>query len=74
MKEPTDNSGEFSEPKRRRGRAAVWLLGAIVALLLLVIAAQGLFNLWSYVPAETGSDTLLLYALSTLNFVAFVWP
>ena len=72
MKEPTDNSGEFSEPKRRRGRAAVWLLGAIVALLLLVIAAQGLFNLWSYVPAETGSDTLLLYALSTLNFVAFV--
>jgi len=72
VKEPTDNSGEYSEPKRRRGRAAVWLLGAIVALLLLVIAAQGLFNLWSYVPAETGSDTLLLYALSTLNFVAFV--
>jgi two-component system, NtrC family, nitrogen regulation sensor histidine kinase NtrY len=72
VKEPTDNSGEFNEPKRRRGRAATWLLGAIVALLLLVIAAQGLFNLWSYVPAETGSDTLVLYALSTLNFVAFV--
>ena len=41
-------------------------------MLMLVIAAQGLFNLWSFVPAETGSDTLLLYALSTLNFVAFV--
>jgi nitrogen fixation/metabolism regulation signal transduction histidine kinase len=49
-----------------------WVLAAVVAVLMLVIAAQGLFNLWSFVPAETGSDTLLLYALSTLNFVAFV--
>ena len=49
-----------------------WVLAGVVALLMLVIAAQGLFNLWSFVPAETGSDTLLLYALSTLNFVAFV--
>lgn len=49
-----------------------WVLAGIVVILMTVIAAQGLFNLWSFVPAETGSDTLLLYALSTLNFVAFV--
>jgi PAS domain S-box-containing protein len=36
-----------------------------------LIAWQGLFNLWAFVPAETGSDTLLLYAISTLNFAAF---
>jgi nitrogen fixation/metabolism regulation signal transduction histidine kinase len=48
------------------------VLGSIVAILLVIIAAQGLFNLWAFVPAETGADTLLLYALSTLNFVAFV--
>lgn len=52
-------------------RAAPWILGGIVVVLLVVIAAQGLFNLWSIVPVDTGADTLLLYALSTLNFVAF---
>jgi nitrogen fixation/metabolism regulation signal transduction histidine kinase len=49
----------------------VWVLGAIVVVLLGLIAAQGLFNLWAFVPVETGSDTLLLYAISTLNFAAF---
>ena len=33
---------------------------------------QQLFNLGPLVPTETGSDTLLLYALSSLNFAAFV--
>mgnify|MGYP003694704617 CR=1 FL=1 len=28
--------------------------------------------LWTIIPPDTASDTLLLYALSTLNFVAFV--
>jgi two-component system nitrogen regulation sensor histidine kinase NtrY len=61
--------GEFDRARQRRVRA--WLLGTIVVVLLALIAAQGLFNLWAFVPAETGADTLLLYALSTLNFVAF---
>ena len=43
----------------------------MVLVLLGIIAAQGVFKLWTVVPAETGADTLLLYALSTLNFVAF---
>jgi nitrogen fixation/metabolism regulation signal transduction histidine kinase len=69
--ESTKNSRETIEAPRRR-RTVPWVLAGVVAVLMLVIAAQGLFNLWSFVPAETGSDTLLLYALSTLNFVAFV--
>lgn len=40
-------------------------------LLLLIIVSQQLW-LWRFVPPDTASDTLVLYALSTLNFVAFV--
>ncbi len=58
--------------KPMRGRAARWVLVGIVAFLLAVIAAQQLFNLGAVLPPETGSDTLLLYALSSLNFAAFV--
>ena len=49
-----------------------WLLAGIVAVLLAIIAAQQLLNLGTVVPPETGSDTLLLYALSSLNFAAFI--
>jgi two-component system, NtrC family, nitrogen regulation sensor histidine kinase NtrY len=42
-----------------------------VFVLLLVIVSQQLW-LWTVVPTDSASDTLLLYALSTLNFVAFV--
>jgi two-component system nitrogen regulation sensor histidine kinase NtrY len=49
-----------------------WVLAGIVAVLLAIIVAQQLFNLGSVVPPETGSDTLLLYALSSLNFGAFI--
>ena len=58
--------------KRSRRRTVPWLLAVIVALLLAVIVAQQLFNLGAVVPPETGSDTLLLYALSSLNFAAFI--
>ena len=40
-------------------------------LLLSIIVLQQL-GLWNIIPPDTASDTLLLYALSTLNFVAFV--
>ena len=70
MAEPTKHQRRSTDQIRQR-RVRVWVLGAIVIVLLGLIAAQGLFNLWALVPAETGSDTLLLYAISTLNFVAF---
>ena len=55
----------------RRRRLVLWSLGVIVLLLLSIIVSQQLW-LWTIVPPDTASDTLLLYALSTLNFVAFV--
>src|SRR5438132_9152680 len=55
----------------RRRRILLWTLGPIVLLLLSVIVSQQLW-LWTVIRPDTASDTLLLYALSTLNFVAFV--
>lgn len=70
MAESTEpKPGSLNQSRQRRKRA--WVLGSIVVVLLGLIAWQGLFNLWAFVPAETGSDTLLLYAISTLNFAAF---
>ena len=53
-----------------RRRLFLWALGITVLLLLSIIVSQQLW-LWRFFP-DTASDTLLLYALSTLNFVAFV--
>jgi len=55
----------------RRRRILLWTLGLTVLLLLSIIVSQQLW-LWTIIPPDTASDTLLLYALSTLNFVAFV--
>jgi nitrogen fixation/metabolism regulation signal transduction histidine kinase len=55
----------------RRRRILLWLLGITVLLLLSIIVSQQLW-LWTIIPPDTASDTVLLYALSTLNFVAFV--
>jgi len=53
-------------------RTVPWILAGIVAVLLAIIVAQQLLNRGSLVTPETGSDTLLLYALSSLNFAAFI--
>jgi PAS domain S-box-containing protein len=57
--------------KRRRRRALLWALGITVALLLAIIVSQQLW-LWTVLRPDSASETLLLFALSTLNFVAFV--
>lgn len=61
------NAGKLT----RRRRIVLWALGITVFLLLSVIVSQQLW-LWTVLPPDTASDTLLLYAMSTLNFVAFV--
>ena len=68
---PENLSPEKLRRSRRRRRLLLWLLGATVALLLSIIASQQLW-LWTVVRPDTTSDALALYALSTLNFVAFV--
>jgi len=76
MKKQHENASEsLSEPNAgkltRRRRILLWGLGITVLLLLSIIVSQQLW-LWTVIPPDTASDTLLLYALSTLNFVAFV--
>ena len=66
----TQPSGNPKKALRRR--TVPWLLAGIVLILLAIIVAQQLFNFATVLPPETGSDTLLLYALSSLNFAAFI--
>jgi two-component system nitrogen regulation sensor histidine kinase NtrY len=68
---PENLTPEQRERVRRRRRLMLWALGLTVALLLAIIVSQQLW-LWTVIMPDTASDTLLLYALSTLNFVAFV--
>jgi two-component system, NtrC family, nitrogen regulation sensor histidine kinase NtrY len=56
---------------RARRRAAPWLFGGLVLLLLTFLVLLQVFGLWEMFTPETARDTLLIYALSTLNFVAF---
>jgi nitrogen fixation/metabolism regulation signal transduction histidine kinase len=65
----SDLTGETPPKPRRRG--APWLFGGLVLLLLTVLVSLQLFGLWEIFTPDTARDTLLLYALSTLNFVAF---
>lgn len=54
-----------------RRRLLLWILGVTVLLMLAIIVSQQLW-LWTVVRPDTPADALVLYALSTLNFVAFV--
>src|SRR5918912_998148 len=65
-----DSEGQVESTPRRR--AAPWLWGGLVLLLLFTLVALQAFGLWTVVPPDTTSDTLLIYALSSLNFAAFV--
>src|SRR5688572_13544760 len=60
-----------SRPPKQR-RIAPWILGSFVLLLLTVLVLLQSSNLWKEFSVDTASDTLLLYALSSLNFIAFV--
>jgi nitrogen fixation/metabolism regulation signal transduction histidine kinase len=56
----------------RRRRKVPWILGAFVLLLLALLVLLQSSNVWKTLSVETASDTLLLYALSSLNFIAFI--
>ncbi len=53
-------------------RSPPWILGGLVALLLTMLVLLQTSNLWKELSVETANDTLALYALSSLNFIAFV--
>ncbi len=49
-----------------------WFLGIIVLISLTLLVLLQSSNLWKNLAVESASDTILLYALSSLNFFAFV--
>jgi PAS domain S-box-containing protein len=67
----TEDQEKAKDTVQRR-RTAPWLLGGLVLLLLFTLVALQAFGLWTFLPPDTTSDTLLIYALSSLNFAAFV--
>src|SRR5258706_2786041 len=68
---PRAERGRLTERGRRR-LTRVIILSIVVLLLMLSLIAQGGFNLSPFFAPGTAAETLLLYALSTLNFLAFV--
>lgn len=67
------NTGDSRLTERGRRRLTkVIILSIVLLLLMLSLIAQGGFNLTPFVTPDTAAETLLLYALSTLNFLAFV--
>lgn len=58
-----------TEARRRR---FPWILGGIVLLLFTLLVLLQSSNLWKTLTVNSATDTVLLYALSSLNFVAFV--
>src|SRR2546421_1785831 len=69
----SEDNSELKEAKTKtvRRRGAPLLFGGLLLPLLSVLVALQLFGLWEVFTPDTASDTLLIYALSTLNFVAF---
>ena len=63
----------MSEPKPNPKKTkAPWILGLFVLALLTFLILLQSSNLWKNFSIESADDTLLLYALSSLNFFAFV--
>jgi two-component system nitrogen regulation sensor histidine kinase NtrY len=69
--QPRAEDQEKAKDTPQRRRTAPWLLGGIVLLLLFTLVALQAFGVWTVLPPDTNSDTLLIYALSSLNFAAF---
>jgi PAS domain S-box-containing protein len=57
---------------QKKRRSPPYILGGVVFILLALLFLLQSSNLWKNLSVETASDTLLLYALSSLNFFAFV--
>jgi len=73
MTDQSHNSDDSRLTERGRRRLTkVIILSIVLLLLMLSLIAQGGFNLTPFVTPDTAAETLLLYALSTLNFLAFV--
>ncbi len=71
MADSNQKPAKLSDEGRRRLTRVIVLSIVVITLLLLLVAQSG-FNLQPLVMPETPAETLLFYALSALNFLAFV--
>src|SRR4028119_1100504 len=62
---------ESVKAKKTR-RSTIVFLGASVFVLLAVLVLLQSTAVWRFLQIESASDTLILYALSSLNFFAFI--
>lgn len=60
------------KPKKYKPRVPPWILGGLVLILFTFLVLLQSSNYWKDLTVDSASDTLLLYALSSLNFFAFV--
>jgi nitrogen fixation/metabolism regulation signal transduction histidine kinase len=56
----------------KQSRISPFIFGGFVLVSLCLLVLLQSSNLWKEFSVDTASDTLLLYALSSLNFIAFV--
>ena len=60
------------KPIKYKPRVPPWILGGLVLILFTVLVLLQSSNYWKDIAVDSTSDTLLLYALSSLNFFAFI--
>ncbi len=60
------------EPVTKKRRGAPWILGLFVLITFTVLVMLQISNEWKRFSVDTASDTILLYALSSLNFIALI--
>ena len=56
------------KPKKYKPRVPPWLLGGMVLILFTFLVLLQSSNYWKSLTVDSASDTLLLYALSSLNY------
>ncbi len=60
------------KPIKYKPRVPPWILGGLVLILFTVLILLQTSSYWKDIAVDSTSDTLLLYALSSLNFFAFI--
>jgi len=68
---PLDNSNEIKRRQTRR-RVRITVLAVLTVLLFGLLFVQSAFDTLKWLRPSSASETLILYALSTLNLLAFI--
>jgi nitrogen fixation/metabolism regulation signal transduction histidine kinase len=65
-------SDDLSTQKSKKKQKMPWVLGSFVLILLTFLFLLQSSNVWKNISVDSARDTILLYALSSLNFIAFI--